>query len=616
MPKILLVEDNELNRDMLSRRLKRRGFDVLIAVDGSEGVSMATSELPDLILMDMSLPVMNGWQATQTLKAEIDTASIPIIALTAHAMVGDREEAMAAGCDDYDTKPVDFKRLLQKIEQQLQAAQTRPAEAVTAIESKSEHIVAASEISSEHLVAASSGVGHSESLLASVATATHSEQLTTPLIQTSSLVTHHPQHSSSEADLKLLVVDDNEANRDMLSRRLERKGYEVVLADSGESALQVIATTDIALVLLDIMMPGIGGIETLKQIRQSYSQSQLPVIMATAKDASENIVEALELGANDYITKPIDLPVALARIQTHLKTREASEVSQQQLVQSTAAVKPLSFWDERFRLVEVLSKHPMGQTAIAQDLQASDTPLRIIHTFRLDTNNPNVLQFVQDQFLAEMTILKQLQTYPQCLPLVSHLQDGEVFYMVHKYIEGTLLSKVLETTAPLSPKSVCKIADELLTVIDFLHQSQLIHSHPHPGCFLQPTEKSKKLVLIDYGIVTRILSKLSQHNPQYQNALQAQGDMLAPELMASRINLETDLYAIGKALLRALPMPETASDQLWGDLLGETTQIFAKMCQSNPSDRYASIYDASRAVRNHWHKLWKVELSGKLEQTR
>lgn len=115
MSKILLVEDNEMNRDMLSRRLKRRGYEVMIAVNGSEGVAMATSEIPDLILMDMSLPVMDGWEATKNIKASPVTKSIPIIALTAHAMSGDREKALQAGCDDYDTKPIELARLIEKI---------------------------------------------------------------------------------------------------------------------------------------------------------------------------------------------------------------------------------------------------------------------------------------------------------------------------------------------------------------------------------------------------------------------------------------------------------------------------------------------------------------------
>lgn len=116
MTKILLVEDNELNRDMLSRRLKRRGYEVAIAVDGEEGLTQAKSESPDLILMDMSLPVLDGWQATRQLKADQATCTIPVIALTAHAMSDDRQKALDAGCDDYDTKPVELKRLLRKME--------------------------------------------------------------------------------------------------------------------------------------------------------------------------------------------------------------------------------------------------------------------------------------------------------------------------------------------------------------------------------------------------------------------------------------------------------------------------------------------------------------------
>jgi two-component system cell cycle response regulator DivK len=116
MAKILLVEDNEMNRDMLSRRLERKGFQVVMALDGGQGVDMATSEKPDIILMDMSLPVLDGWTATQKLKANPTTAPIPVIALTAHAMAGDEQKARDAGCDDYDTKPIELPRLLEKIQ--------------------------------------------------------------------------------------------------------------------------------------------------------------------------------------------------------------------------------------------------------------------------------------------------------------------------------------------------------------------------------------------------------------------------------------------------------------------------------------------------------------------
>ena len=121
VPRILLVEDNEMNRDMLSRRLQRRGYEVIIAIDGQIGIEMANSEAPDLILMDMSLPVIDGWEATRALKAADATKDIPVIALTAHAMSTDREKAIAAGCDDYDTKPIELQRLLGKMETLMKA---------------------------------------------------------------------------------------------------------------------------------------------------------------------------------------------------------------------------------------------------------------------------------------------------------------------------------------------------------------------------------------------------------------------------------------------------------------------------------------------------------------
>ena len=119
MTKVLLVEDNEMNRDMLSRRLQRKGFEVAIAVDGQAGVDMDTSESPDIILMDLSLPIMDGWEATRQIKANSSLNGIPVIALTAHAMQGDEEKALQAGCNDYDTKPVNFKRLLEKMQKLL-----------------------------------------------------------------------------------------------------------------------------------------------------------------------------------------------------------------------------------------------------------------------------------------------------------------------------------------------------------------------------------------------------------------------------------------------------------------------------------------------------------------
>jgi sigma-B regulation protein RsbU (phosphoserine phosphatase) len=289
MAKILLVEDNEQNRDMLARRLQRKGHVVVTAGDGERAIAMAGSESPDVILMDLNLPVLDGWVATRRIKDSPRTRSIPVIALTAHAMSGDRQRAMSAGCDDYDTKPVEFARLLGKIETLLGRCGA-PFVKVDAPPS-----AAASAV-----VAAPAG----------------------PVAPAAA-----PDAQSTAG--RVLVVDDTPANRDMLARRLVRHGYEVRVAADGETALRMLDQQPFDLVLLDVMMPGMNGLDVLKAIRHKQPLTNLPVIMATAKDAGHDVVQALELGANDYVTKPLDFPVVLARVRTQLLLKRAVEQIQQ-----------------------------------------------------------------------------------------------------------------------------------------------------------------------------------------------------------------------------------------------------------------------------------------------
>ncbi len=271
MPTILIVEDNEMNRDMLSRRLLKRGFDVRTAINGIEAIGLA-QELPDLILMDLSLPELDGIEATRRIKQSPRTADIPVIALTAHAMTTDRERALAAGCADFDTKPVDFARILEKIGRQLRLRQT--------------------------------------------------DALASPLHPTDVEV-RRADGAAPPDQGHLLVVDDDLANRDMLSRRLARRGYDVVCAASGPEALACVERQTFDAVLLDMMMPGMSGLEVLDILRQTYPPLSLPVVMITARDRSEDVVEALGRGATDYITKPVDFTVAAARIRNHVEACRA-----------------------------------------------------------------------------------------------------------------------------------------------------------------------------------------------------------------------------------------------------------------------------------------------------
>lgn len=300
MAKILLVDDSEPNRDMLARRLQRKGYDVLQAVDGQQAVEMTRSESPDLVLMDLNLPVLDGWSATRQIKAFPGTRPVPVIALTAHAMSGDRQKAMEAGCDDYDTKPVDFPSLLGKIE---------------------------ALIKSREVPSSSPQPPLSQAPKATPPAAKHKATVPAPTAPDAAVTEGKdaPAEVTGDSAGRVLVVDDTEANRDIAARWLRRKGFAVDTVNDGYQALEQIEKTPYDAVLLDVMMPGINGIEVLRKLRQSHPPTELPVIMATAKDASDDVVEALTLGANDYVTKPLDFPVLMARVGTQVSLKRSVE---------------------------------------------------------------------------------------------------------------------------------------------------------------------------------------------------------------------------------------------------------------------------------------------------
>jgi CheY-like chemotaxis protein len=241
---------------------------VLVAIDGEAGLEAAKTMSPDLILMDMSLPGLDGWEATRLLKAEPAYKSIPIIALTAHAMASDRDKAIQAGCDDYDTKPVEINRLLAKIEKWLS---TLPAVAPP---------------------------------IAATPAAAPVEEAAPPL-------TAPPAPIASG---KVLIVEDNEMNRDMLSRRLTRRGYEVVIAIDGEQGVSAAKAHKPDLILMDMSLPGLNGWEATKLIRADESTRKIPIIALTAHAMAADREKAIESGCDDYDTKPVEINRLLGKI--------------------------------------------------------------------------------------------------------------------------------------------------------------------------------------------------------------------------------------------------------------------------------------------------------------
>jgi diguanylate cyclase (GGDEF)-like protein len=442
MPKVLLVEDDEMNRDMLSRRLARRGFDVVVALDGRQGVEMAEKELPDIILMDMSLPVLDGWGATRLLKAGQATRSIPVIALTAHALADDRSRALEAGCDDYDTKPVELPRLLDKMDRLLvgkpNASTKEPltpeALALARHELKTcfnqilgytEMLLDEVERKGLQTIAPDLGELHSSgrSLLEAIQTALADqknvgsarlevlepevnrlfetsgsltgklrrlgkqdalpdiERISSALLRLRSLIRKMrgepgsepvetaPRVEALEPDAtlmptpngagRLLIVEDDVGNRDLLQQRLARQGYSVEVAQDGPTALEKISREQYDLVLLDQMMPGMSGLDLLRLLRATHSASELPVIMVTAVDQSQTIVEALDRGANDYVAKPMDMPVVMARIHAQLARSKADR--------HTKLLDPLTGLSNRLllsaRLADAIARQPRSGTA-------------------------------------------------------------------------------------------------------------------------------------------------------------------------------------------------------------------------------------------------------------
>ena len=430
--------------------------------------------------MDMSLPIMDGWEATRQIKASPATRGIPVIALTAHAMAGDREKALGAGCDDYEMKPVDMNRLLPK----MQALLTRHAPAPVAVPS---------------------------------------------------------------SEPTILVVDDNGMNREVLLRRLEREGYRVITADSGSQALELIQQAHFDLVLLDVMMPEMNGLEVLGILRAAFSLIELPVIMVTARDQSEDVVTALQMGANDYLSKPLNYPIVFARIQTQLAVRRAHlasasarpaapattipanpaprapiparpteagakvETHHDRLRQSVmtaeqaVALRPsgnswngaveergrreadrATWLDDRgthmdrpalagYEVLEELGRGGMGVVYKARHERMNRlVALKVIDARHLA--NPDAVH----RFYQEIQAAAQL-SHPNIVLAYDAGQTGDTHYFAMEYVRGIDLFRLVQQTGPLRVEEACDYVAQAVRGLQHAHERGLVHRDIKPS---------------------------------------------------------------------------------------------------------------------------------------
>lgn len=329
MPKVLLVEDNEMNLDMLSRRLRRRGYEVLAARDGAEGVETAQKELPDLILMDISLPVMDGYEATRILKASSTTGHIPILGLSAHAMTGDAQKALQAGCDDYDTKPVQLKRLLGKMEDLLEKREPTgrdpaPESAGLAGPPPSGPTPAPRSHPPDSPVGANA-LEQPVVPPASPVSAANGVPEGPPAISRPAATTRPSSASPSARPLsrgRILVAGGGVGQFQTISELLGQLGYTAEHSRDDASTLGRAERQGLEAILLDHRTTGIQADRLIPELRSRPRTKSIPIIVVTSTDEISSAFRCIRLGAEAYLPFPFSLDLLAMRLRIILEKRD------------------------------------------------------------------------------------------------------------------------------------------------------------------------------------------------------------------------------------------------------------------------------------------------------
>ena len=353
----------------------------------------------------------------------------------------------------------------------------------------------------------------------------------------------------------LLVVDDNEMNRDMLSRRLERRGYRVLTADDGQPALDLVAREQVDLILLDIMMPGLDGIEVLKTLRSRHSASELPVIMTTAKGDSRDVVEALDLGANDYVTKPIDFAVVLARVQKELRTRvqRPAGAATPPPQKPTAEFGPGAVVEGRYRLETKLGSGNFGA---------------VYRATHVDLGRPVAVKILQTRVEESEAALERFRAEGRAACLVRHPNAVSVHdfgvtvhgsaYLVMELLEGRSLAEELKRSGRLSPARVAEILPPICAVLVQAHSAGIVHRDIKPeNVFVHvenDTEGVRETVkVLDFGIAKLVGDHVSNQNLTAEGFILGTPAYMAPERLKNLpYDGRSDVYSLGCLLFQLL----------------------------------------------------------------
>ncbi|MEM6795729.1 MAG: protein kinase [Acidobacteriota bacterium] len=348
----------------------------------------------------------------------------------------------------------------------------------------------------------------------------------------------------------LLVVDDNEENRDMLSRRLERRGYRVLRAEDGEAALATVASESVDLILLDVMMPGIDGLEVLQRVRQEHSSAELPVIMATARDQSEDVVKALDLGANDYVTKPIDFAVVQARVQKELRTKVARRDSDSGSGEARRSgdLGAGSLLAGRYRLDEVVGKGNFGVVYKGHHLEL-DMPvaIKLLHA---QVAGAEALQRFRSEGRSSVRI-----RHPNAVTVYDFgVTDEGVAFLIMELLEGESLTASFKRAGKLDPVRVNVILQPVCEVLQDAHDQGIVHRDVKPeNVYLQNTSQGEVVKVLDFGIAKLVGEHVARENLTAEGFVLGTPAYMAPERLRNHVyDGQSDVYSLGIMLFQLL----------------------------------------------------------------
>ena len=349
-------------------------------------------------------------------------------------------------------------------------------------------------------------------------------------------------------DATLLVVDDNEMNRDMLSRRLERRGFQVLVAEDGEKALALVEEETIDLILLDIMMPGIDGVEVLKTLRMKYSQLALPIIMATAKADSRDMVEALDHGANDYVVKPLDFRVVLARVQAQLRSKAQARTPQSS-EPTLAELEPGVLLAGRYRLDEHIGAGTFGAVYRAKHVELDhDVAVKVLQPSV--TANEESLQRFRQEGVAACRV-----RHPNAVAVSDFgVTDSGVAYLVMELLEGSGLEDEISRCYKLTPERCLQILAPVCSVLAEAHDAGLVHRDIKPeNIFLHRSARGEEVKVLDFGIAKLVGESVSRQNLTAEGWVLGTPAYMAPERIASQeLTGRADVYSLGIMLFEML----------------------------------------------------------------